>query len=79
MLLLLLEEEVAVGEGGLGVVDGAGANDDEQAVLLVGAIDNGDGLVTAAEYGLLGLGGLRDLVLEQIGRSQRVVAANWSW
>lgn len=79
VLLLLLEEEVAVGEGGLGVVDGAGANDDEQAVLLVGAIDNCDGLVTAAEYGLLGLGGLRDLVLEQIGRSQRVVAANWRW
>jgi hypothetical protein len=76
VLLLLLEEEVAVGEGGLGVVDGAWADDDEQALLLVGAIDDGDGLVAALEHCLLGLGGLGDLVLEQIGGSQRVVAAD---
>lgn len=76
MLLLGGEEQVAVLERGLGVVDGAGANDDQEPLLLVGAIDNGSGLLATVDDCLLRLGRLGNLVLEQIGRSQRVVAAN---
>jgi len=76
VLLFLFEKAIAVGEGGLGVMDGTGSNDDKQSVFLVGAINNGDGLVTTLEHSLLGLGGLGDLGLEQIGRSQRVVTSN---
>jgi hypothetical protein len=77
VLLLLLQEKVAVGKGSRGVVNGTGANDDKQSVLFVAAIDNSNSLISALEDCLLGFGGLRDLVLEQVGRSQRVVTADW--
>ncbi len=47
------EEAVAVVEGGVGVVDGAGADDDEEAVERVGVLDYGDG---CGATGLAGLG-----------------------
>lgn len=74
VLLLLLEQHVAVGEGSLGVVDRARADDDEQAALGIGAVDDGHSLFARLDDGLLGFGGLRDLVLQQIGGRQRVVA-----
>lgn len=67
VLLLGLEQEVAVGEGSLGVMDGARADDDKKPVLLIGLVDNGDDFVTALQNRLLGLWGLGDLMLEQIG------------
>lgn len=76
MLLLRGEKKVAVLESGLGVVDRARANDDQKSALLVGAIDYGCSLLTALDNGLLRLGSLGNLVLEQVGRSQRVVTAN---
>lgn len=48
-------------------MDGAGANDDEEAFLLVAALDDLDGLVAALEDGGFGLGRLLDLMLEQVG------------
>lgn len=74
VLLLLLEQHVAVSQGSLGVVDRAGADDDEQAAVGIGAVDDGHGLLARLDDGLFRFGGLRDLVLQQIGGRQRVVA-----
>lgn len=57
-------------------MDGTRTNDDKQSVLLVGAINNGYSLITTLQDGFLGLGGLGDLVLKEVGGSQRVVTAN---
>ncbi|KAI6761779.1 hypothetical protein HG531_002332 [Fusarium graminearum] len=76
MLLLLLQEEVAVGKGSRGVVDGTWANDNEQSVLLVGAIDNSDSFIASFEDRLFRFGGLGDFVLEQVWGSQRVVTTD---
>ena len=78
VLLLLFQQQITVLEGSLGVVDGAGPDDHHQPVLLVGPIDNSDGLLAALDNGLLRLGRLGDFVLQQVGGRQRVVAANWS-
>lgn len=56
VLLLFLQEKIAVGEGGRGVVDGTRADNDEQSLLLVGAVDNSNGLIAALDDCLLGLG-----------------------
>lgn len=77
MLLLLFQQHIAVLERGLGIVDRAGADDDEKSLLRIGAIDNRNNLLAAVENCTLGLGGLRDLVLKQIGGRQRVVATNY--
>ena len=76
VLLLELEQAVAVLKGGLGVVDGAGADDDHQTALGIAAVDDVGGFVACLNSRLLGTGRLGDLVLEQIGRGQRVVAAD---
>ena len=76
VLFLLLQQQIAVFEGGLGIVDRTRADDDQQPLLLIGAMDDGDGLITALEHGLFGLGGLRNLVLEKVGRRKGIVTAN---
>jgi hypothetical protein len=55
-------------------VDGARADDDEEALLLVAPLDDLDGFIAAVQDGALGLLCLRDLVLQEVGRGQRVVA-----
>lgn len=59
-------------------MDRAWANDDEQALLRIGAIDNSGSLLTASKDGFLRVLGLRDLMLEKVGRGQGVVAADWT-
>jgi hypothetical protein len=57
-------------------VDGAGPDDDEEALLGVGAGDDGYGLLAALVDRLLGVGRLGDLMLEEVGRGEGVVAAD---
>ncbi len=59
---------------GLDVVDGAGADHDEQAVIL--AIENIAHHVTASSHGLQGLGAKGDFLLELVGGDQRLVGCN---
>jgi hypothetical protein len=58
-------------------VDRTGSDDDEEALLRVGAIDDCDGFITTAQDGSLRLRCLGDLVLEKVRRCKRVVSANW--
>jgi len=51
VLLLHLDEAVAVLESGLGVVDRAGTDDDKKPAVLVAALDDFDGLIAALENG----------------------------
>ena len=46
-------------------------------MLLVGALDNGDNLLTTLNDRFLGFGRLGDLVLQQIRSRQWVVTTNW--
>lgn len=50
------EQALGVFEGGAGVVDGAGTDHDEEAVVDLGYA--ADGIAAAAEDGFLGFGGL---------------------
>lgn len=50
------EQALGVFEGGAGVVNGAGADHDEEAVIGLGYA--ADGFAAAAEDGVLGFGGL---------------------
>lgn len=77
MLLLEREQPVAVLERCRGVVDRAGPDDNEESVFGVGAGHNGHGFVAALEDSVLRLGRLRNLMLEEVGRSQGVVAADY--
>ena len=76
VLLLELQQAVAVLEGSLGVVDGAGADDDHQAALVIATVNDVSCFIAGLDGGLFGTGRLGDLVLEQVGRGQRVVAAD---
>jgi len=77
VLLLQLQQPITVLEGHLRVVDRAGADDHHQALLLgVGAVDNRDGLITALQHRLPRLLGQCDLMLEEVGRGEGVVADN---
>jgi hypothetical protein len=76
VLLLLLQQHVTVLERGLGIVDRAGPDDDEKSLVRIDAIDNGDDLLAAVEYGAFGLRSLGYIVLKQVRGRQRVVAAN---
>lgn len=71
------EQAVAVVEGGDRVVDGARADDDEEAVQGVIVLDYVDGFVTRFQHGLFGGGGLEDFVLQEVRRCERVIAADW--
>jgi hypothetical protein len=57
-------------------VDGAGADDDEEAVRRIRVLDYGCGSVAGVEDGGLGDRGLRDLVLEEVGGGEGVVATD---
>jgi hypothetical protein len=57
-------------------VDGAGADDNEEAVRRVRVLDYGCGGVAGVEDGGLGGRGLRDLVLEEVRGGERVVATD---
>lgn len=57
---------------------GAWAYNHQQALLLVYALDHSGDLLTALDDGALRLLGLGDLMLEQVGGCERVVATNWS-
>lgn len=76
VLFLQLQQAVAVFERHLGVVDGAGANNDEEPPLVVAALDDVNGLIAAGDDRLFRLLCLLDLVLQQVGRGQGVVAAD---
>lgn len=76
MLLLLLQEHVAVGKGGFGVMDGAWSNDDQESVVGVGTVDDSCYLFTTIDDSTLGLGCLGNLMLEEIGWREWVVATN---
>ena len=58
-------------------MDGAGADDDEEAVVGVGVLDYGNAFFTRLKHGLLRGGRLGDFVLQEIGRGERVVATDW--
>lgn len=57
-------------------MDGAGADDDEEAVRRIRVLDYGCGSVAGVEDGGLGDRGLRDLVLEEVGGGEGVVATD---
>lgn len=61
------EEAGSIVEGGGGVVDGAGAYDDEEPVGWVGVLDYGDGFVAGREDSGFGGCGLLDLMLKDVG------------
>jgi hypothetical protein len=58
-------------------VDGAGSDDNKEALVWISAIDDCYGFVTAANDRLLRLGCLGNLMLEKVGRCKRIVSANW--
>lgn len=60
------------------VVDRAGADDDEQAMGRVAVGDDGRGCVTGGQDGGLGPLRLRDLMLEEVWRRERIVTADFS-
>lgn len=79
VFLFQLHQSVAVFERHLGVVDRAGADDDEETALIsVGTLNDGNGFLTALEDRLLRALGQCDLMLEQVGGRKRIVAADWS-
>ena len=61
VLVLAPQREQALGvlKGGGGVVDGAGADDDEKPPLRIGVLDDRSGLIAGLDDRLLGLGGLQ--------------------
>lgn len=78
VLLLLLQQHVAVLQGRVRVVDRARADDNEQPPLRIGAIDDVGSLLATLENSALRLLGLGDLMLQEIGRGEGVVAADWT-
>lgn len=74
--MLQRNELVAVSQRSCGIVDGAGPDDDEEALVGIGACYDCDGLIAAGEDGLFRGGGLGDFVLEEIGCDERVVTAD---
>lgn len=77
VFLLQLQKLVAVFEGHGGVVDGAGSDDDKETVLVgVCALDDGNGLLTALHDRLVRGLCQCDLMLQEVGGSQRVVSAD---
>ena len=70
------KEFAGIGEGGGGIVDGARADDDEEAVVWISILYYvGDGISSVYD-GCFGLGGLEDLMLEEVGWSERIDAAD---
>ena len=59
VLGLLRKEPLRVFDGRGGVVDGAGADYDEEALLRVGALDDGSGLLAGVDDGVFGGFGLQ--------------------
>lgn len=57
-------------------MDGAGTDDDKEAVRGIGVLDYGGGGVARVENGLLGDGRLRNLVLEEVGGCKGIVATD---
>ena len=60
-------------------MDGARTNYDEEASGGVSVLDYGGGGITGVEDGRFGGGRLRNLVLKEVGRGERVVATNCGW
>lgn len=77
VFLFQLQQARAIVQGGGGVVDGAGSDYDEEAVEGVAVLDYGDGRITGCEDGGSGGCGLGDFVLEEVGRCEGIVAADW--
>lgn len=78
MLFFFREQHVAVGKCGYRVVDRAGADDNQQSILCIAAIDDGLDLLAAFEDCALRLRSLLDFVLQQVGGCEGIVATNWS-
>lgn len=79
VFLLHLQQTVAVFESHCGVMDGAGADDDQQATLVgVGTMHDGDGLLTALHDRFLRDLCQGDLMLEEVGGCKRVVSSNYT-
>ena len=76
VLLAEGKEFAGIGEGGGGIVDGAGADDDEEAVVWISILDYvGDGVAGIYDGGF-GFGRLEDLMLEEVGWGERIDAAD---
>lgn len=73
--MLEFHELVAVVERGWWIMDRAGADDDKEAVIR--PCHDGYGFCAAGEDGLFGARSLRDLMLKEVGRCERVVTTNW--
>lgn len=76
MLFFEREEASSVFKGRGGVVDRAGPDYDEEAIEGVMSVEDGGGFLAAGNDGALGLGGLRDFMLEEIRWRERVVSSN---
>lgn len=74
--MLERKELVAILKSGGGVVDRAGADDDEEASVFICACDNCDGFIAPLENSRFGFCGLGNFVLQKIRRGQRVIASN---
>jgi hypothetical protein len=70
VLLLELQQTVAVLQCHGGVVDRARADHDHESPLLIHAVDDLYGLFTRVDDGFSGLVGLADLVLKDVWRGQ---------
>lgn len=75
-MLLELDEAIAVVKGGIRIVDGAGTYNDEKTAVGVGVLHDMGTFVAAFEDCLFRGLGLGNLVLEEVGGCERVVAAN---
>ena len=68
------KEFAGIGEGGGGIVDGAGADDDEEAVVWISILDYvGDGVAGVYDGGF-GFRGLEDFMLEEVRWGERIDA-----
>lgn len=69
------EKFAGIGEGSGGVVDGAGTDDDKEAVVWISILHYvGDG-VAGVDDGGFGFGGLEDFMLEEVGWGEGIHAA----
>jgi hypothetical protein len=62
------EEAVTIFQRRDWVVDTAGTDDDEKAAKRVSALNSSDAIISTGQDGLFGICGLRNFVLEEVGR-----------
>ena len=76
VLLFQLHKTVAVVESRFRIVDGARTNDDEEAAQRIRVLHDRDAFFPAVLDGGSGLRGLSNLVLEEVGCCERIVASD---